>query len=441
MNFSLYTVAAVVLTISLVSAPLVFGQETASGSFRSVNPATDSYGGTASSTGFSSVISGGQSFTGEATSSSFTLRTGFLYFDSFTPKSQQWRWYDDEINETPTTPLATENTAPAGVEIGEIVKLRVTVAETADIGAVNTKFRLQYSTSSDFSENVHFVHDISECNGTRAWCYEYGAGDDGVKITTAVLSDADACVASVGDGCGTHNESGTSTSVVTHSKSATAEYEFTLKESQAASANTVYFFRLLDMNSSSTVPYNTGKSYPSIVTGGTQLSFSINGLEIATSTEGVITDVETTANTIPFGLLTLGSITQAAQRLMVSTNAGSGYKIFAYQRQDFLNGLGDPISPVNTTNSAPAGWSSACPGGPTSCYGYHTGKDVLDGGSARFAPNDSYASFSGSPEEISYNSGPATNDVTDMVYQVEVRPGQDTGEYTTTLVYIVVPVF
>lgn len=436
-----HTFGAVLLIFGLVSSQLVFAQETRSASFKSINPTTDSYGGSASSTGFSSVISGGQSFAGESTSTSFALRTGFLYFDAFTPKNQNWRWYDDEASETPTVALATENTAPSGVEIGSIVKLRVSVAETADIGSAQVKFRLQYSTSSDFSSNIYFVHGISECDGSRAWCYDYGGGDDNQRITTALLTDADSCVASVGDGCGTHNESGTTTSSVTHKKSAIAEYEFTLKESNSASANTVYFFRLLDMNSSSTVPYNAGESYPSIVTGGTQLSFSIDGLEVATSTEGVVTDVETTATTIPFGLLTLGSVTQAAQRLTVNTNAGSGYKIFTYQRQSFLNGLGNPIFPVNTTNSSPAGWSTGCPSGPTSCYGYHTGKDVLGGGSARFAPNDTYAQFTSTPEEISFNAGPATNDVTDMVYQVEVRPGQDTGEYTTTLVYIVVPVF
>ena len=73
------------------------------------------------------------------------------------------RWYDDETNETPVTALAGENSAPTNLESNNIVKLRMTLNETAGSNGINQKFRLQYSTFSDFSQNVNFVVSTSSC--------------------------------------------------------------------------------------------------------------------------------------------------------------------------------------------------------------------------------------------------------------------------------------
>jgi hypothetical protein len=66
---------------------------------------------------------------------------------------------------------------------------------------------------------------------------------------------------------------------------------------------------------------------------------------------------------------------------------------------------------------------------------------VLLGGSARFAPNDTYAAFTGSADEVAYSAGPATDRTTNMVYRVEARTLQEAGQYSSSIVYIVVPVF
>lgn len=116
-----------------------------------------------------------------------------------------WRWYGDETSLTPTSPLAGTNTAPSNIPIGDALKLRVAVEETAGKNGANTKFKLQWSEFSDFSV-VQDVADMDVCTSGSRWCYFDGAGTEGATITASVISTADTCVGGVGNGCGTHNE-------------------------------------------------------------------------------------------------------------------------------------------------------------------------------------------------------------------------------------------
>ncbi len=432
---------ALVLVLGILGAPIAYAQNTASSNFQIKNSALDDFGGFSSSTTFTSVESGGEITNSEATSTSFLLNAGPLFYETFVPKSQNWRWYDDENNETPTTALAAENVAPANIDNGDTIKLRIAVDETADIGSAGVKFRLQYSTSSNFSESINWVDEAASCTGSSKWCYGDGVDDDGDLITTALLTDSAYCIASSGAGCGTHNESGTSTSSFTHQLGTTTEYEFTLEQSGAV-PNTVYFFRLFHTAGSSSVPYADGESYPSLSTGGATLTFTINGLESGTTTDTYTTDVETTPTSVPFGTLVMSTPVHAAQRLVVSTSAQSGYKILAFERQALMSNQAATIDPVTGTNPVPASWNDGCPGSSSGCYGYHSGEDVLGtGDTTRFSPNDSFAQFSQTPYEVAYSATPVTDKVTDMVYKVEARNLQEAGSYESSLVYIVVPVF
>ncbi len=418
----------------LALAAPVFAEDYTTSNFMIRTPSTNDFGGTGTSTNFETLQSGNDVAQTEATSTNFMLNSGYLFFETFAPESSLWRWYDDAENITPVTPLAGENTAPANVT--GVVKLRITVVDQSGIGLSGAKFRLQFATSSTFASGGTFVAEESECTGGSSWCYADGGGVDGALIPSVLISDADLCGSG---GCGTHNESGTTTSSFTHIASSTVEYEFTLEES-GANGNTVYFFRLYDTASSSTVPFVGGGAYPSLATGGAELSFSIDGLPLATSTEGVSTDVETTATSVPFGALLLSTPVEAAHRLTVSTNASQGYKIFALQRQGLLSPSAE-IDPVAATNESPGAWATACGGGAAGCFGYHAGEDVLEGSSTRFAANDTYASFSNEPKEVAYNAGPATDKQTDIVYKVEARDLQEAGAYEGAIVFIVVPVF
>jgi hypothetical protein len=430
------------LATSLIAAPFVVAEDLSSANFIVRDAVSNDFGGSASSTNFSTVQSGGELTDEEASSTSFTLNSGTLLFETFTPLSQNWRWYDDSENETPSSALAAENTAPINIENQNVIKLRITVAETGGISAEGVKFRLQFATSSTFDDGGTNVAENLNCTGGSQWCYADGVDVDGGGIASSTLSDADLCLASVGDGCGTHNESGTTTSSFTHQANAATEYEFTIRQSGGLT-NTVYFFRLYHTIGSSTVALNVGESRPSLVTGGADLSFSIDGVNSSTATEGITTDITTTAVAIPFGTLALDAEIEAAQRLTVTTNASQGYKVFAYQRQGFLGDTGSQILPITGTNATPSPWGTGCSASAAGCYGYHSGDDVLDTTplSDRFAADNTYAQFDGAPYEVAFSAGPVTDEETDIVYKVQARDLQAADSYSTNVVYIVVPVF
>jgi len=218
------------------------------------------------------------------------------------------------------------------------------------------------------------------------------------------------------------------------------EFEFTVTHYNAR-ANATYFFRLYDVGRAQAVDATTTTSYPSLSTEGASLTFSITGIETGSTTEGVVTDITTTATSVPFGSLAVGVPKSAAQRLTISTNASEGYQVLAYERQDLTAQVGATIDDVTGTNFAPTSWSTGCNATATSCYGYHAGDNTLAGGSTRFLVNDTYAALDGSLAEIAYSSGPVTDESTDIVYRIKVGAGQSAGRYESSIVYIVVPVF
>lgn len=436
------TIASMMLVVfvCVTTAPYVFAEDLVGTNFIVGDASVNGFGGDATSTSFQAFDGNGQVLQTEATSTSFVLNGDPLFFDNFSPRSAHWRWYDDETNETPSSSLSAENVAPAGIQNQNIIKLRLAVHEVGGVGLPNVKLRLQFATSSDFA-TAYYVAEQGVCSEDSAWCYANGAGADNAVITNTVLTGSDACSGGVGNGCGTHNESGVSSSTFEHVLNATTEYEFTLKQSGAA-ANTVYFFRAVDANGGVAVPLDTDATYPSLSANGAELVFNIEGLPSATTTEGVVVDVDTSSTVVPFGALSLSVAKKAAHRLSVSTNAAEGYRIFVYQRQGFVGQGSDEISPVSTTNLSPATWESACNASASGCFGYHTGEDLLSSGSvSRFAADNTYASFTSIPAEVAYSAVPASNRSTDIVYQVEVRGGQESGDYSTDLVYIITPIF
>ncbi len=128
-----------------------------------------------------------------------------LYTSGYTVEQFNWQWFDDENSVTPSSALAASNTAPSNVSQGNVIKLRVNLEELSGKNGFNTKYKLQYSESSDFS-TVNDVVDMDNCISGSRWCYYDGAGVDNATITANVLPDTDSCSGGSGDGCGTHNE-------------------------------------------------------------------------------------------------------------------------------------------------------------------------------------------------------------------------------------------
>ncbi len=432
-------VMVVVVLASYIVRPFpVVATDSFSANFISRDPIMSDFGGRATSTGFEQINAGGQTVIGEATSTNFIIRSGWLYFEEriFTPKSQNWRWYDDETNETPTASLAAENTAPANVDNQNIIKLRLTIKDVGNATSTNTKFKLQFSESADFSLDVNDVVEIGNCLSNSLWCYAAGAGADNAVIAIGVLSDSAVCSGGSGAGCGTHNISGVSTSTFTARATAPVEYEFTIK-SAGARVNATYFFRAWDARRNQPVPANTGKTFPSLSTAGAGLTFIIVGLPAATTTEGVVTTVPTTPTSIAFDNLNFDTEYAAAQRLIVTANATQGYQIFILEQQ----GLVGPseIMPVEATNEAPLPW--AIPPAAAGAFGYHAGDDVLAGNSPRFAPDNTYAKLETAAKEVAFRSGPATNRVTDVIFKTQVTNQQEAGSYQAAIAYVAVPIF
>jgi hypothetical protein len=365
-----------------------------------------------------------------------------LRTSSFTARSQNWRFYSDVNNETPVTHLAGENVAPTDIANGSSTKLRITIKEIENIARDDVRFKLQYSEYANFA-TAHDVVSTSTCTASSTWCYFNGAGNDNAVITTKVLSDADSCASSVGDGCGTHNEGPEVRTGFRHENSAATEYEFTLI-AWAPRANAVYYFRLYDVVQDVPVVTNTGESYPSVVGKGASLVFNVTGLTSGTITEGVQLDATSTPTAIPFGEVPFNTDHEAGYRLNVNTNATEGYRVFMVADQLLLNQYGGSIPTIGATNATPAGWgdiTNGCLASASGCFGYHAGDDTLGtGNSARFSPNDSYARITTSPEEVMYSSLPS-NDTSDVIFRLRVGQAQPAGVYDASINFITVPVY
>jgi hypothetical protein len=400
------------------------------------------FGGNASSTDFQVIMDGAPIMNGNAASTDFNSDTGPVNYSDFTPVSQTWRWYGDANDETPTSSLAAEGVAPSNIANAQIIKLRLNIKEMSGImGSAGFKMRLQFAQSSDFTVTPGFVAEAGSCTASSTWCYATSTGgNDNQTISTAVLSTSGSCSGGVGNGCGTHNTSGISVSTSTQSAGVTTEYEFTIVANDAITGNT-YFFRPINTADGTAIPLGATSSYPSLVTQGATLTFSVSGLPQSTSTNGVTTNVSTTATAVPFGSLTLGTSTIGAQRLTITTNAANGYEVYTGQDQQLADARGDLVPGVMGTNAAPLGWSTGCVTTATGCYGYHAGSPVLSGGSTRFAANDSYAALTSTIAEVGYGGAPASGTSMDMVYRIQVAGTQGTGAYQNNIMYVVAPSF
>ncbi len=342
-------------------------------------------------------------------------------------KTENWRWYYDHYNETPVEPIAAENTAPTNITDGSIIKLRLAVREVEGITGEDLKLRLQYSTYSDFSNDVHFVGEIGS---TTIWTYGDGVDSDNDPILQTVLASTTAGA--------THNESGISTTTYDLLGNAFVEWEFTIRNNGAPDYTT-YYFRAYDNTNGIVIYANTGYTYPSLVTESGSLSYTILGFNAGSVTEGVTTNISTTPTKVPFGTLNIGVEAVGAQRFVIDTNAGMGYQLFVYQRQNLLSANGADIDPIPATNEAPAAWPvNPYPSG----FGYHTGDDTLSGPSpSRFAADNTYAHFEETMKEISYSPIPVSNEIVDFIFKAEITDMQEAGDYETEIVYILVPAF
>jgi len=194
-----------------------------------------------------------------------------------------------------------------------------------------------------------------------------------------------------------------------------------------------------------------------------QITFKVLGLAAAVSACGDTTDVTTTATTVPFGELTVGSFTLAAQGLSVSTNASGGYVVTALENDQLgRNGgacAGDPTTASNgdciqdvrgdaaaAADGVSDEWVSTSQPG----FGYSL-QDVNTTVTEAFAYNESARTFSARQFADAENSGTAqtifsdttvaSNDNIYVCYKIMPDATTAAGNYENYITYTATSTF
>jgi hypothetical protein len=167
-------------------------------------------------------------------------------------------------------------------------------------------------------------------------------------------------------------------------------------------------------------------------------------------TEGITTDVTTTATTIPLGVIPVFQEKEGAVRLSVTTNATNGYRILIRSRTPLMQAGADTVAAISGTNASPVAWgfTVSAQGGQNGAFGYHAGDDSLsssNGAANRFAANDTWAQVESTAfelYEVAYSTVPVTSETTDVVFRVEAAALQDSGSFSLNdLQFIIVPAY
>jgi hypothetical protein len=185
----------------------------------------------------------------------------------------------------------------------------------------------------------------------------------------------------------------------------------------------------------------------------TVFTFTVAGLPAGTNVNGDTTTGATGSTSIPFGTLTDGVATTAAQELTVSTNAANGYSVTVQIDQPLQSSTGADIDGFDegSDSNTPTSWASPTPVlGSDNTYG-HWGFTSEDATTTRSAGDEfgaqEYAAASTTPRVVMGHTGPADGTtpgvgLTQVGYKVEINALQEAGDdYTTTLTYVATPVF
>jgi hypothetical protein len=187
----------------------------------------------------------------------------------------------------------------------------------------------------------------------------------------------------------------------------------------------------------------------------TIFTFEVTGVADGLDLGGILTDVQTTATSVPFGVLDDTGAVAAAQDLVVSTNAASGFVVTVQVDQQLTSNSGaiihafDNGSYLDLDNAdvwaEPQGLIAA-----STTWGHwgltSTDPSVTSGLVDAYGSGDNYVAASTTPVEVFRHDGPANGTTvgtgtTRVGYRAEVSALQPAGEYTATLTYVATPVF
>lgn len=186
----------------------------------------------------------------------------------------------------------------------------------------------------------------------------------------------------------------------------------------------------------------------------TRFEFTVGGVaDGVTVNTSDITDGTTTANTIPFGTLSDGAASTAAQSLTVSTNAQNGFIVTVAADGQLVSATGADIDGFRngSFDTTPVAWEApAATLGVEDTYGHWgiTSDDSVLTASLNDHYGDGlYVSASTTPVEVFRHTGPTDGTVTGegttlVGYKIEISALQEAADdYKATLTYVATPVF
>lgn len=194
----------------------------------------------------------------------------------------------------------------------------------------------------------------------------------------------------------------------------------------------------------------------------TTFDFIVSGTATGTAVNGTSTDDATTATAIPFGTLVANEIKTLAQRLNVTTNAGSGYVVTVEQDGNLQSANGADIDSFidGAYTDTPTAWEDPnddedyLDEDTWGHWGLTTTDGNLQGNGTAFTGTNQWVAASTTPRAIMAHNDPSdgvtgTTDATGddvgetfIGYQIEITPLQEAADdYNTTLTYIATPTF
>jgi hypothetical protein len=192
-----------------------------------------------------------------------------------------------------------------------------------------------------------------------------------------------------------------------------------------------------------------------------QLTFTIEGVASGQSKCGITTDATTTPLAVPFGDITIGTFSDLAQVLTVTTNAANGYQVTAAESDQLGkdgqacagDGSADTacIVDANVTgmsNTVSADWAVVT--GDQYGFGFTIGSATA-GITRPFYYNESGRTYSArhfsdlaestDPETIFSRSTAALEDIVDVCYRLTPSALNVAGDYENYIVYIATATF
>ena len=196
---------------------------------------------------------------------------------------------------------------------------------------------------------------------------------------------------------------------------------------------------------------------PVVVTAAvdTSFTFTVAGLGGGTSVNGLVTTGTSSATAIPFGRLSAGTASSAAQQLSVSTNSSYGFAVTVTTDQQLRSSNGADIDGFNNGSFAttPISWvppTQSISNENTWGHWGLTSNDATFGATNPFdvgGAGERFVSASTTPVQVFRHDGPSDGTTPNIgrasvAYQVEISALQEAAnDYTATLTYVATPVF